>query len=114
MGVSNGDSCPERCDSPDYRRFRWFVHSVSKNAAFMTCFTYWGVAMDNVEDITPGLPIICADELIFGYTEGVEQDYLITAPLTDGQRHFIPLNVIDHVDDGVYLSLTSDELQQIL
>ncbi len=66
------------------------------------------------EEITPGLPIICTDDLIYGHVEGTEQDYLITTTMKDGQRHYIPLDVVDHVDDGVYLSITSDELAQLL
>lgn len=66
------------------------------------------------EEIVPGLPIICADDLIFGYVEGVEDPYLLTTPMEDGQRHYLPLSVIEHVEDGVYLSLTRDELSQLL
>ncbi|GGO24601.1 DUF2171 domain-containing protein [Deinococcus humi] len=68
--------------------------------------------LDN--DLVSGLPIICADDFIHGHAESVESEYLVTTPMEDGQRHFIPLNVVDHVDDGVYLNITSDELQQLL
>lgn len=66
------------------------------------------------EQIIPGLSIICADDLIYAAVEGVELDYLVTTPLEDGQRHYIPLEVVDHVDDGVYLTVTLDELKQML
>lgn len=66
------------------------------------------------EEIVPGLPIICADDLIFGHVEGVEPPYLLTTPMEDGHRHYIPLDVVDRVEDGVHLTLTSDELSQHL
>ena len=70
------------------------------------------MTLDN--DLIPGLPIICADDFIHGHAQGVESDYLVTTPMEDGQRHFIPLNVVDHVGDGVYLTVTREELQQLL
>ena len=69
------------------------------------------MTLTNDLELTPGLPIICADDFIHGH---VEAEYLVTTPMEDGQRHFIPLDVVDYVDDGVYLSITSDELQQLL
>ena len=72
------------------------------------------MTLKNDLTLTPGLPIICADEFVHGHVEGMNSEYLITTPMEDGQRHFIPLNVVDHVDDGVYLKITSDELQQLL
>lgn len=66
------------------------------------------------DELIPGLPIICADKFIHGHIEGVESWYLITTPMEDGQRHFIPLDVVTHVDDGVHLSITHDELQRLL
>ncbi len=72
------------------------------------------MTLKNDLDLTPGLPIICADDFIHGHVEGMNSEYLITTPMEDGQRHFIPLNVVDYVDDGVYLSITNDELQQLL
>jgi hypothetical protein len=64
-----------------------------------------------MDDITPGLPIICADDLILRSVEGVEDEYLVTTPLEDGRRHFIPL---DLVDDAVYLTVNRDELAEYL
>lgn len=66
------------------------------------------------DNIVPGLPIICADEVIYGAVEGVDDPYLVTTPLEDGQRHFIPLHLVERVDDGVYLNITHDELKQML
>jgi len=65
-------------------------------------------------DVVSGLPIICADDLIHGYAEDMERDYLRTTPLADGERHFIPAEVIDHVDDAVYLRVTREELLRLL
>lgn len=65
-------------------------------------------------DLSPGLPIICSDDVVHGHVEGTEPGYLVTRPMEDGRRHFIPLNVVDHVDGGVYLKVTNHELQQLL
>ena len=67
-----------------------------------------------MDDITPGPPIICADDLILSSVEGVEDEYLVTTPLEDGRRHFIPLELVDRVDDAAYLTVKHDELAEYL
>ncbi|WP_147363949.1 DUF2171 domain-containing protein [Deinococcus cavernae] len=67
-----------------------------------------------MDNITPGLPIICTDDLIFAHAEGVEHNYVRTAPMPDGQRHYIPLEIVGRVGDGVYLTVSSEELRKML
>ncbi|KQR01084.1 DUF2171 domain-containing protein [Deinococcus sp. Leaf326] len=66
-----------------------------------------------MNEVVSGLPIICADDLIHGYAEGIERDYLLTTPFGDGHRHFIPIEVIEQVGDAVYLKVTPEELLRL-
>ena len=66
------------------------------------------------EEIVPGLSIICEDGLVFGSVEAVEPPYLLTTPMHDGQRHYLPLGTVERVEDAVYLALSHDELLQLL
>ncbi|WP_022802865.1 DUF2171 domain-containing protein [Deinococcus ficus] len=67
-----------------------------------------------MDNITPGLPIICTDNVVHGTAEFTEREYLVTAPLDDGRRHFIPLTLIDRVDDAVRLNVDHHQLLEIL
>ena len=67
-----------------------------------------------MDNITPGLPIICTDTVVHGTAEFTEREYLVTAPLDDGRRHFIPLTLIDRVDDAVRLNVDHHQLLEIL
>lgn len=67
-----------------------------------------------MNDMTPRRPIIGAGELILSSVHGVEDEYLVTIPQVHGQRHFLPLDLVDQVVSVTFLNVTRDELAESL
>lgn len=55
--------------------------------------------------IAPGMPIKCADGQDHGQIDNVDGDYLKLTNTDSGQAHGLPISVVDHLDEHVYLKL---------
>ena len=62
--------------------------------------------------ITEHMPIKCADGNDHGMVDHLDGDYIKVTKDDQGQHHWIPMSMVDHVDTHVHLNVGHGQIYQ--
>ncbi|MBZ9713482.1 DUF2171 domain-containing protein [Deinococcus multiflagellatus] len=63
-----------------------------------------------MNEITQGMPIVCADGVQHGQVVEVDREYIRMRLPDDNRDHFVPLDTVAGVDSAVHLKLSHHDL----
>jgi hypothetical protein len=68
-----------------------------------------------MNDIREHMEVVCSGDKHVGTVDHVDGDRikLTKDDSPDGMHHFIPMGIVDHVDDKVHLNKTGIEVKQM-